>query len=79
MIKGQTLGVYTNPKTVAPCTLLIAMPDNLVEHELVQCPHEWEFLSFQRFITEWFYMEDSGCRCERQGVGTDFGSLEVSE
>ena len=40
---------------------------NPVKHGLVECPHQWEFSSFRRFVKDGFYGEDWGCRCEGKG------------
>jgi putative transposase len=42
------------------CNYLHANP---VKHGLTQCPHEWEFSSFHRWVQQGKYPADWGCRC----------------
>lgn len=36
---------------------------NPVKHGLVQCPHEWQYSSFHRYVQKGAYNRDWGCRC----------------
>ena len=41
---------------------------NPVKHQLVRCPHQWEYSSFHRYVREGYYSEDWGCQCDGRVV-----------
>ena len=45
---------------------------NPVKHGLVECPHQWEFSSFRRFVRDGFYGEDWGCCCGGKEAVVEF-------
>jgi hypothetical protein len=54
--------------------------DNLVKHGLAECPYQWEFSSFRRFVGDEFYGEDWGCCCgEKETVVKFEGEGVVGE
>lgn len=54
---------------------------NPVKHKLVGCPHQWEYSSFHRYVSEGYYPENWGCQCEGRMVESVFvdDSLQVGE
>ncbi len=39
---------------------------NPVKHGHAQCPHEWEWSSFRRFVANKLYEQDWGCVCKQR-------------
>ncbi len=54
---------------------------NPIKHGLVRCPHQWEYSSFQRFVSEGLYGMDWGCQCGGKAIEVDDfeQDLEVGE
>lgn len=43
---------------------------NPIKHGLVQCPHQWPYSSFQRYVLEGVIRQDWLCSCQRRHVET---------
>jgi putative transposase len=41
---------------------------NPVKHRLVQCPHQWPYSSFARWVKEGYYTPDWMCDCAHHGI-----------
>lgn len=39
---------------------------NPVKHGLVECPHQWRYFSFHRYVKRGVYNDDWGCQCDER-------------
>jgi putative transposase len=52
---------------------------NPVKHGLVQCPHQWQYSSFHRYVQRQVYNNDWGCQCNRKQPVLTIETMNVGE